>query len=253
MALSNWDCLAFDTEAEACDGTFKHYKYKNSISIYKNWAYVQSNSMWNENCDFTKPIIAQISSGSLDLAGFDITAIRGPQCAIFIYACCTDYKDDKATKYRFAGIGCTGYKDTVVEVLKQFGREPKDDENWCSCSNHLGMHFISCHETNEQIVYWDERTQGKYDYGADWVGVLPSTLEEFFKWLTSLAEDEDDFKEWIEKCKKTDALRFNQGDMFFSENAGMKLSATKIGESQAPVITNIIQSMFNESEESSNE
>ncbi|MDD5650000.1 MAG: hypothetical protein PHF86_06240 [Candidatus Nanoarchaeia archaeon] len=246
MALSNWDCLAFNSEAKASIGTFKHFKLKSSITIYKNWAYVSSEEMWCEGGDFTKPTIAAINSGDIQLAGFDIVSIRGPQNGIFIYASCTDYKQEpeKTVYHRFAGIGCAGYKDTVSEVLKTLGREPKDDENWYSGSNHLGEHFIGCHETNEEIVYWDERTQGSYDYSSDWVGVLPSTLEEFFKWLSSLADDYVvDFKEWVENCKKSGALRFNQGDLFFAENAGVELPATKPGESEAPVLNEIIKAM----------
>jgi len=248
MALSNWDCLAFNSEAQACNGVFKHFKLKSSLSIYKNWAYVSNEEMWHKGYDFTKPTIAQIASGDIQLAGFDIMSIRGPQNGIFIYASCTDYKKEpeKTIHYRFAGIGCAGYKDKVAEVLKNLGRELKDDELWYEGSDHLGKHYIGRYLENgesEQINYWDEQTQGPYDYGSDWVGVLPSTLEEFFKWLSSLSDDCKDFEEWITKCKQADALRFNQGDMFFAENAGVELAATKPGECQAPVLNEIIKAM----------
>lgn len=245
MALSNWDCLAFNSEAQACNGVFKHFKLKSSLSIYKNWAYVSNEEMWHKGYDFTKPTIAQIASGDIQLAGFDIMSIRGPQNGIFIYASCTDYKKEpeKTIHYRFAGIGCAGYKDKVAEVLKNLGRELKDDELWYEGSDHLGKHYIGHYLENgesEQINYWDEQTQGPYDYGADWVGVLPTTLEEFFKWLSSLSDDSKDFEEWIEKCKQADALRFNQGDMFFAENAGVELAATKPGESIVPYINRVL-------------
>lgn len=244
MALSNWDCLAFNNEAKACNGTFEHFMHKNSISIYKNWVYVRSELMWNSSSSFQNPTIAQIGSGSIELAGFDIEAVRGPQDGIFIYASCTDYREDKIKRYHFAGIGCSGYINTIEEVLKKAGREPKDDEMWYEGSNHLGQYFIGCFNTNEQIVYWDTKTQGPYNHDSDWIGVLPSTVEEFFKWLTSLAQDyEEDFKEWIEKCKKADLLRFNQGDMFFANNAGVELSATKPGESHAPIFNEVLKNL----------
>jgi len=64
MALSNWDCLAFNSECQSCNGVFKHFKYENSIFIYKNWAYVSSKDMWYD-FGFSKPTIAAINSGNM--------------------------------------------------------------------------------------------------------------------------------------------------------------------------------------------
>jgi hypothetical protein len=238
MALSNWDTLAFDTDGQSCLGRFEHHVSKNYLQIYKNWVYAANNKMWMESSGFKNPIIASINSGSMEIAGFNVEAKRGPQSSVFVYAHYRDYDDkqadEKAKFYQFGGIGAYGFKDIVLEVLKKHNREIKDDEVWYDGCDWKGRHLISCPSTGEEIVYWDEKTQGKYDYSKDWIGVLPSTVEEFFNWLSSILDD-DISKQWLEKIKKSDVLRYNQGDLFFAENASVPLNATKPGQSAAPV------------------
>jgi len=243
MALSDWDTLAFDTDAQPCIGDFVHSKIGSSISIYRNWLYVHCEKMWVPACQYTKPTIAQIISGSINLAGFEIESVRGPQESIFIYAYYTDCDKNESRVYRFGGIGCYGFKDIIEEVLKNRNREIKEGETWCSGIDCPGEYYILCHETLEKIIYWDERIQGKYNLSADWVGVLPSTLEKFFEWLTSIAKIAFDkgLVSWIEKCKATKALRFNQGNLFISQCTDTEVSATQPGQSEPPIVISSIE------------
>jgi hypothetical protein len=145
MALSNWDTLAFDTHGKSTFGRFEDKK-KNAVEIYKNWAYIHSPSMWVEGQSFSKPVIAQIGEGSLTLCNFEITAKRGPQNGIFIFAKVFDSKPKKGKYTYFAGIGCSGYVDKVEEVLTKLGRLKDWDDNWCSGSssgpNEPATHYI---------------------------------------------------------------------------------------------------------------
>jgi len=245
MALSNWDTLAFNHQGKSTFGRFEGKK-KNAIEIYKNWAYIHSPSMWVDGGSYCKPVIAQISEGSLILCDFEITAKRGPQNGIFIFARVFDSKPKKGKYTYFAGIGCSGYVDKIEEILAKLGRPQDYDENWCSGSssgpNEPTIHYIENLETREHIVYWDENKKGKYDYGNDWVGVKKETLEEFFKWLDSLVESEydTDMKKWIARCKKSKKFRYNQGNAFFTAHAGLGLEATEVGKARTPVIMKII-------------
>jgi len=61
--------------------------------------------------------------------------------------------------------------------------------------------------------------------------------------LLEISGDFDlDFKNWIEKCKQTKCLRFNQGDEFLTNNLNLELNCTRPGDSQPPIIFDIIES-----------
>jgi len=246
MALSNWDTIAFNNDGESCNSIFKNSK-GSVLEIYKNWIYIHNEKMWVKDGSYRKPVIAQINDGDIQIAGFDITAIRGSQYGIFVFASALENVAKDEFKYRyFGGIGCSGYRDTVKEVLSSLGRSPDISDKWVSGSGCDGVRderYILNLETEEKIVYWDCEKQGPYDYDKDWVGVLPKTIEEYLSWLETMKDDSGkDFEEWLEKIKKNPSkLRFNQGDAFFSENLKIPLPATKPGESDGPIIHEMIK------------
>ena len=246
MALSNWDTIAFNNDGESCNGIFKNSK-GSVLEIYKNWIYISNEKMWVKDGPYRKPVIAQIIDGNIQIAGFDITAIRGSQSGIFVFASAfKNVAKDEFKNFYFGGIGCSGYRDTVEETLSSLGRSPDISDKWVSGSGfdgELDTRFILNLETGERIVYWDCNKQGPYDYDKDWIGVLPKTIEEYLSWLETTKEDlGKDFEEWIEKIKKNPSkLRFNQGDAFFSDKLKIPLPATRAGESEGPILHDIIK------------
>jgi len=248
MALSNWDTIAFDENGQSCTGIFMN-KQKECIEIYKNWVHIHSPRMWRDKGSFVKPIIALLRSGSLDICHFEIELKRGPQNGVFVFASEGVRRGNTYHTRYFGGIGCSGYVDKVEEILKSLNRGTEEDDFWVSGSESgpdvKGIHYIENYKTREKIVYWDEDKQGKYDYGADWVGVKKETLNEFFKWLEELAENEgdDSTKKWIKLCKKSKKLRYNQGNAFFAKNLGVNLEATKVGKAKEPIANKIIANM----------
>jgi hypothetical protein len=204
--------------------------------------------MWKEGGPFCEPYIAQMTEGHMDICRFDITAKRGPQNGVFVFAHTFEETKKKGNfKHTyFGGIGCSGYIDKVEAVLTKLGREKDiNDDDWCSGSECLGgkntIYLIENCKTGERIVYWDESKNGEYNYSNDWVGVKKETVKEFFCWLDSLAEDFDsDMKKWIARCKKSKKLRYNQGNAFFTAHAGMKLEATEVGKSKTPTALKLI-------------
>jgi hypothetical protein len=230
-------------------GSFQN-KNKDYIEFYKNWIHIGSPSTWKDGGSFVQPIIARMTEGYMEICRFEITAKRGPQNGIFVFASRYD-ETCKKNEYRrlyFGGIGCSGYVDHVEEVLKKLGRESDINEDWGSGwesgPETKGIHFIENYKTGEKIVYWDEDKQGEYDSSGDWVGVKKKTLEEFFKWVDSLIENWDkDAKEWIAKCKKGKKLRYNQGNAFLGKFLATQLEATEVGKSKPPVAEKLIKKM----------
>lgn len=112
MALSNWDTLAFNNEAEPCDGVLKiehegnHYS---SVEIYKNWLYVRDTRMWIPDQMFVEPVIMEIQEGGIMFGMFEINASRGPQNSVLTYIEYEPYRKEKVC--RMAGIGCYGFDD----------------------------------------------------------------------------------------------------------------------------------------------
>ena len=251
MALSNWDTMAFNSLGKSSMGWFENDK-KDAVEIYKNWICIHSPSMWHKGGSYTKPVIAELQEGRLSMCHFDIIAKRGPQRGIFVLVRWHHYikrgKKDVYQQKFFGGIGCSGYIDMVEEVLKRLGREKDYDDNWSDASsiNDDGaVHYLHNLKTGEEIVYWDTKKDGEYDYDKDWVGVKPETTEEFFKWLEELTEEDmdEELKKWIGKCRKSKKLRYNQGNAFFAANIKTGLEATAPGKAKAPVINKMIKAM----------
>lgn len=263
MALSNWDTIAFGPDGKSCEGSFTNPRNQAHIDIYKNWAYLRSLSK-NPSVDYqyTGDTIAQIDHGEISIMGFRISAVRhDDQDAIFLHV---EYTEDRGENtpddqkrfihHHFGGIGCYGFRDTAATVLAKLGRKVEDGEYWSSGSMVEGdncKHYISCFKKGatpaedkvEEIVYHDEAKDGPLDYADDWVGVKPETLEAFFKWLES-REDRSWNKEyfaWIDACRASEKLRYNQGDAFFAANLNIKLPATEVGQSETPLMLKILK------------
>lgn len=250
MALSNWATLAFDINGKPCNGTFKNEKSGAVVELYKNWVYVRDPRAWHEEgSDFVKPTVAQINEGDIYVFGFHIHAIRGRQNAIFTVGEMRDPKSEDYKHIYFGGIGCSGFMNTPLEVLKSLGREDEydpEDDHWMQGMGG-GLHTIANVKTGLNITYWDESVLGPYDDRFDkWVGVEQQTLADFFSYLERLMEDEfsynDAFKAWVENCEKSKTGTFNQGDAFFADKLNFNTPVSEVGDvPPEPILTQMLK------------
>lgn len=246
MALSNWDTVAFGEDGKSCRGDFKHPRTGVELELYKNWVYVRSEAMWDEQASyFVNNTIAQIEEGTVSLGGWEISAARGSQNSVFLLASYTEKNGEGRYVSRFVGgISGSGYKDRVWEVLTNLGREAEADQYWGEFSKWDGKEHtynLKNYDTGEEIVFHRESIDGKYDYAADWIGILNSTVNEYIKWVESLTDPDDkSLVEWLNKVKDAEKLRYNQGDAYFADHLGCDLPATEPEKSTAPVINKMI-------------
>ena len=242
MALSNWDTLAFSNEGQPCNGVLKGFDDQ-TIAIYKNWAYVHDPKGWYEGLGFSKPVIAQINYGSVTVAGFNIIACRGPQQAIFLYAECGKYEKDRKQTKRMAGIGCYGFDDPVIKIANKLNINLDDyDDAFCSSLYSPGKeNFVVLHLAQNDKLVKEIKIPETLDVKSDWVGVTEATYKEFMEWLCTSTDHNvkynQDFFEWITVCRKNDPLRFCQGDAFFAKELNLEINATKIGQAESPILT----------------
>lgn len=259
MALSNWDTIAFNDDGQSCNGTVVS-EHGDSIKIYKNWIYVRSPDMWKKaGARYIEPTIAEVWEGNIKLAGFNIEAIRGPQNGIFVYVEHGPWEN----RQRFAGIGCSGYRDRLGEYLKANNIQVTKDDMWVEssgCGNeedptHWQYSFenITCRDENgnnpTRHVYHDEATDGPYDYSADWLGVKKETVQEFLSWLENRESRKyppKGYFEWLDIIKNTEHLRFNQGDAFF---IGAENAASNVGSVKPTILSQVIKSMGDRSDD----
>jgi hypothetical protein len=248
MALSNWDTLAIGPDGKSNNGEFE-FDNGTSVEIYKNWAHVANKAMYKEDAtQFTNNIVGHVNHGDISMGGVEISAIRGPQNAIFILA--TSYiKDDKEyRKHHFAGIGCSGYHTKIEEFIEWKGLDVEYDDVWNSSSNYNGdeyldgfRDFLTFFKDGEQVlqVMVDE----EFGELTDWVGVMPTTLEEFKSFLEKeIGDYNTSGEEWLESIDWNELTRFNQGDAFF---IGTDEAQTKVGEEEETIASQLIDNIHN--------
>jgi hypothetical protein len=254
MALSNWDTMAFDENGEPTNGVIEGFAEGSACEIYKNWLYVRDTKMWTKDRHYIEPTIAKIEEGKVEVSDFNIEASRGPQNSIFVLVTSIRYKKQKEGQpyqppeiRRLGGIGCYGYGNPPYNDVRKQHNLGEEWIGWCVGYGSDGTHSFTYFNNNTKelkevpIEDWDE------SYESQWVGVLPDTLKEFVLWLKKNDEytenDENEYTAWVNKIASSQGLRFNQGDMFFHQNAGTELCATPVGEQTTPVMENIATAM----------
>lgn len=218
MALSNWDTLAVSLEGEPHGGVFVSPGGVR-VEFYKNWIYVYDEKGWTEGGNYVEPCVMELQYGSVTYKDVTIQAVRGPQNGV--YGAAWSYKPNKETeKYEYTGmIGCGVY-----------GFE---GEEWVGVTP-ASVEFL------KQILSHSMPTYNE-DEIRDWMEQFPEggdNREEFEKGLRESMTY--DFPEEIAQVSFGQAVRFNQGDMFFTKKIGMPLAATKPGDSEEPVITKML-------------
>lgn len=118
MALSNWDCLAFDAEGKPGSGEVRNTNA--AVEIYKNWVYVEFPSFGYEKEGTSN--VHSIQEGDIQIGGFRILAKRyESQQAVFVLV-----EQGYTGVPVMAGIGCYGYSEqgefvgVLPETLEEF-------------------------------------------------------------------------------------------------------------------------------------
>ncbi len=117
MALSNWDTLSFGSDGKPNDGSISTFDGNASVSLYKNWLHVSDSKAWHANGSFIGNIIAKVEEGEIEISGFSIAAVRGPQNSVICYIV-TRNIDNYSDVKRMFGIGGYGYSDPLDKILK---------------------------------------------------------------------------------------------------------------------------------------
>jgi hypothetical protein len=267
MALSNWDTLGIGPDGKSNNG---EYTFNNGtkVEIYKNWAFLANEKMYTkETADHQEPIIGSVNKGDVNIGGVTIKAERGPQNSIFILASKSTYHkdaegDDKFTYEHFAGIGCYGFESRIDEYLQWKGitipfehtdvttgsqNYRRDEEgNDIPLDGFIDTITFYRFDKNDDDVVEHMNIEVDKEFGdlTGWVGVLPSTMEEFKTFLKKHSgKYERHAKAWFETIDWDELTRFNQGDAFF---IGAENSQTKVGESEETIFEQIVDSMKNE-------
>lgn len=196
MALSNWDTMAFGSDGKSCEGSFTNPKNKAHIDIYKNWAYLRSPAK-NPETDY-------------QYTGDTIAQIDSGEISILGFR-----------------ISAIRHKDQDAIFLYAEYTEDRGENTPVDQKRFVNHRFggIGCY--------------GFHDNSSEWIGVKPETLEAFFQWLEG-REHRDAFTEgyfvWIEACRASEKLRYNQGDAFFATNLNLELPATEVGKAETPFL-----------------
>jgi hypothetical protein len=263
MALSNWDRLAIGSDGKFCEdgrivvnGRF--------VELYKNWLYVGDYNLekWKHFIPgkggeaglvppFVNGVLAQIEAGEVEMCGFRVKAVRGPQESVM---CLVVYRDGGERRF-FGGVGGYGYDDQVPRIMKKAGKRgiPKGyrvfsvNYGYSKKGDTVGIDLESLEKTDKDdkgrletrlISNWVSVPKSE-ELEAKWVGILPATVEVFRKFLHD-SVDEFDAVEWYEMIKWEGLVRVNQGDAFFANSCGTSDNRTKPGKAKRPLIEKMV-------------
>lgn len=213
--------------------------------------YVHDAKGWVKDRSYVEPVIAEVSHGSIRINGLDIQAKRGPQSAIFVYVETTKWCDKKNEDgsypheiRRMAGIGCYGYDDPIPRMCASVGIKQEEYDDIMQGSRWDGKK-----STELLFCTKDSKTQEfevAKDLGSKFVGVTPETYKEFITFLDEIGKErgeyDKEFHAWLEKVKKSEPLRANQGDMYFANHMPEIAEngvGTPVGKADEPVLTKI--------------
>ncbi len=266
MSLSNWVTMAFDTHGKPCDGSISSQN-GTSVEIYKNFLQIgfPKYSKTEEATPPCEPTYAQMYKGHIEIGSITIHASRyQQQDAIFTFV---NDQHDMDNRKIMCGIGCSETLNSFEWLKKYHAQEyakiPQkclQENNWSITQNppkiiigkepgttkcikdnsfdqlkYTKLHFtqfdLSVNAPHQSIVLDEFEillncSLPSHDIS---VGIEPDLFEAFKQWLVTLDEKEDlnIGKEYIEKLKYQDAIRFNQGDAFFAEHYGTPIPAQK--------------------------
>jgi len=118
MALSNWDALCINEKAQPC---IAEYKFSNGVEVRlrKCWLNIIDHKGWDADCDFIKPIVAQIYSSKMHYKNIEILSSFDEDTSTICFIVWTGYEHLNNVK-GMMGIGTWG-EDPNYDTEKYIG------------------------------------------------------------------------------------------------------------------------------------
>lgn len=235
MALSDYDCLAFDWDGEPSNGIFQSHKNLGQLEIYKNWVYGRIGDR-----------TIQFRYGDFDFEGMSVKVKEIPRGIMIL---CQRYGTAPEFHSEYAcGVGVYGHMSDI-EWLQKFHpvefEKHKEILNKASCVNHYSKFGPDIDEWGIS-VYLDSGIQdidlshlGRRTLEDTWEGVSPVMFEQLMSWIENSIDKKAEAEAWLNKCR-LNPLRFNQGNMFFSKRTGMDLCESAPGEDASITISSLL-------------
>ncbi len=247
MALSNWDCLAFDQYGPSPSGCATSATGF-TVEIYKNWLHLTwptspgRRRIWSPSADDQQTAI--IDDGHIRIGTWDIRATRGPQNGVYVIAYSSrfdlnsispegDHHHDKAL---LVGTGVSGFTDPTEGYEDQIAAAGVDPLLTMVAD---GCQLVGLRD-DEWVVIADDLPE------AEWVGVLPSSVDHLRGLVADMLGTAVLDNTWptpqLAAIRWDDAKRTNQGDRFFVEH-GVDVPgvATAPGDAAEPLILQALQ------------
>lgn len=245
MALSDYDHLSFGPDGKPSQGQFitpDGFIFR----LYKTWVYIGHDKLWQNGVScFTRPTLMQLNTGALSLGANSILMVPSKTLTrghlVFIRSC-TYEKGESKTAF-FAGIVCSGYDGNRVmrNICKALRVNPGEWEMDCTTygDNDERYHTISNPKTKrtKNLHY----RKGDRLFESRYVGVTKRGVAELLAFLAREIGDYDtDASKWLVKVRRTKAVRFNQGDVYFARHLKTATPATRPSKAAKPVATQLI-------------
>jgi len=256
MALSNWDTFAVTHTGEPIRGAFKS---PNGIvvEVYKNQLYIHDDQSWTDTRSFTKPVVLEVNSGTLQYKDVHVFAVRGPKNGVYFAVWSTQYHENTKevvdgiekevyvppTYTGMVGIGCYGYGGPAGDDW--VGVEQSDID--FLKEQVLGKKVTITHCWHTSYSYRDDEPLPKVGDARLKNGkVISVTVKDGWVNLEEeviFEEHSTDVPEVLQNLDVSKGLRYNQGDAYLADHAGQDVPASEPGEAEEPVIKDIIEAM----------
>lgn len=243
MALSNWDCLAFDLGGPHRSDRMTNWRGY-TVRIVKSWVNVtETRTAVSGRWPRREPKLveyrrARINEGDVVIGDWRIVACPGPQSGIYVIAFSADHDlvGDPVNRALFVGCGVYGYTDRAREYEDQaidLGLDPatlrlttvEDDQS-------SDLRVVARRGDGDLVTVADDVEDDT------WLGVLPESVG-YLKGMVNEFIRTERYLGWpcdeLARIPWDKSERMNQGDLFFEEEFGIALESTPPGEAEAPV------------------
>jgi hypothetical protein len=248
MALSDWDCLAFDL-----DGPRDSDRMTNArgctIRVHKSWLNVSErrsvvSGRWpRRHVSTTDRQRARINEGDVWIGDWRIVARRGPQNGIYFIAFSADYDPalrEFVDRALFVGCGVYGYTSSTaghIEAAIDLGVDP--------ATLMVLSELDGAGEKRSVVGVRGEGDEGQVTVATDveaptWIGVQPESVG-YLKGMVLDFVREEDMGGWpyeeLAALPWDRSERVNQGELQYQDYLGLAATPTPPGQADDPLLT----------------
>lgn len=241
MAISDWDCLAFDLTGPALDPDVTNAEGV-TVGIFKNSLQVRqqrTRRRWWQSVepDLQHHTVANIRQSDLTVGGWRIRAERGPQRGIYVVATSAVHRaslsadrDQWHDKALLVGCGVYGHADpadTYAELAKDEGVDP---DTLLVTTNASGRHLKGVRD-GQVVTLLD-------DPDIPYIGVTVDAVERLCQMVDEVAVHDHPWPDQALRAINWDhARRVNQGELV----AGSQVAnPTTPGAAEPPLLDRVL-------------